>query len=252
MAKTPSRRSRLALTTLGDLLGALYRSGARGTLELVEDKGPFAGRAHRLHVDDGRLRLIESPLGAERLGELLVEERLITRAMHYELLANLEDDPSTPTGKRVIERHWVEPIQLGKLAHEQANRRLLALYQLRDARVAFRIARPIGEQLVANIPLTAEEFLHGRPRARDRNSAPEVQSPSSYASESPCADPRRRRALLLLGLPPHADTSDVKRAFRRIASRLHPDRHLVLPERQQELAKQRFAQMSEAYHLLTG
>jgi len=245
---------RLSLTTLGDLLGTLYRSRVRGLLELVEDNGPRSGRVHRLHVDDGRLRLVESPLGAERLGELLLEQRLITRAMHYELLASFEDDPTTPTGKRVTEHHWVEPAKLGELAQEQTRRRLWALYQLSDARVAFRIARPLGDRLVVNIPLTAEEFLHGRPRARDRAQAPGVSPRPSLHGENtePCVDPKRRRALLLLGLPPHADTNDVKRAFRRIASRLHPDRHLVAPAHQQELARQRFAQMSEAYHLLTA
>lgn len=241
---------RLSLTTLGDLLGSLYRSRAHGTLELIEDEGPLAGRVHRVHLDDGRLRFIESPLGAERLGELLLLRRLITQSMHYELLARLEDDPTTSTGKFIADSHWVEPRVIGQLVHEQTSQRLIALFQLRDARVAFHIARPVSHRMVANIPLTPEEFLHDRPRARDREDAP--QHSATRDDRARPTQPSRRRALLVLGLPPHANTTDVKAAFRRIAAKLHPDRHLVAPENQRELVRQRFAQVTEAYHLLTG
>ena len=242
---------RLSLTTLGDLLGSLYRSQARGTLELIEDKGPFSGRVHRLHLDDGRLRFIESPLGAEKLGELLVGRRFISRALHCDLLTRLEADPTITSGKYVTDSHWVEPRVVGQVVHEQTSRRLIALFQLRDARVAFRVARPESARIVGNVPLTAEEFLHRSPRARDRQDTPERPTAFDDSMARP-VDSHRRRALLVLGLPPHANTTDVKLAFRRIASRLHPDRHLVAPENQRELLRQRFAQVTQAYHLLTG
>ncbi len=240
---------RLSLTTLGDLLGSLYRSRARGALELIEDRGPLAGRVHRLHVDDGRLCFIESPLGAEKLGELLLRRRLISHKMHYDLLARLEHDPTLTTGKFATELHWVDPSAIGQLVHEQTSRRLLSLFQLHEARVAFRIARPVNDRIVANVPLCAEEFLHNRPRARDREESKAAPT-ATYESAVQPIDSRRRRALLVLGLSPHANTTDVKVAFRRIAARLHPDRHLVAPQNQQDLARQRFAQVTEAYHLL--
>jgi DnaJ-domain-containing protein 1 len=245
---------RLALTTLGDLLGTLHRSKARGALELVEDTGPTAGRTHRLHFDCGSLRFIESPLGAERLGELLVGKGLVSRARHLDLLASLEDFPGTSTGQRLIELNWVLPAAIGETAREQASRRLDALYQLTDARVAFRIATPMPSGLVAAMPLAVSEFLHGRPRTRDRRRVTNAAPPASKnaASGLRLVDPQRRRALLVLGLEPHADTLAVKRAYRRMVARLHPDRHLIAPEHQRELARKRFSQVTEAYQLLTA
>ena len=243
---------RLALTTLGDLLGNLYRADARGTLELTEDAGPTAGRVHRLHFENGRLRLVESPIGAKRLGELLVAKGLLSRLQQFELLALLDDNSGKTTGQWLTELQWVAPAAIGSATHEQSTQRLSALYQLSDARVTFRLARPT--QLISTLPLTPEEFLHGRPRTRDRKCAANASPDSSNFTENATqlVDSMRRRALLLLGLEPHADTADVKRAFRRIAAKLHPDRHLVAPERQQQLVRERFAQMTQAYHLLTG
>ncbi len=245
---------RLALTTLGDLLGTLYRAEVRGILELTEDAGPAAGRVHRLHLDSGRLRLVESPLGAGRLGELLVAKGLLSRFQQFELLSFLDETSDKPTGQWLAEQKWVAPAAISEATREQSTQRLSAIYQLSDARVAFRLARPARPQLVSNLPLTPEEFLHGRPRSRDRTFAANASpsSSSSQQSASQLIDPMRRRALLLLGLEPHADKNDVKRAFRRIAAKLHPDRHLVAPKQQQELLRQRFSQMTQAYHLLTG
>ncbi len=245
---------RLALTTLGDLLGTLYRADARGTLELTEDAGPTAGRVHRLHFESGRLRLVESPLGAKRLGDFLVSKGQLSRLRQFELLSFLDDNSGKTIGQLLAELQWVAPGVIRDATHEQSTQRLSALYQLTDARVTFRLARPVPAQLVSPLPLTPEEFLHGRPRSRDRKFAVDASPGCSDAQESAVrhVDPTRRRALLLLGLEPHADTADVKRAFRRIAAKLHPDRHLVAPERQQELVRERFAQMTQAYHLLTG
>lgn len=243
---------RLALTTLGDLLGTVHRSEAKGIVELIEDAGPAAGREHRLHFDGGQLSLVESALGAQPLGELLVAKGLISRARHFEMLASLQDHPGTSTGQWLTEVHWVDPSDIGETAREQAGRRLDALYRLRDARVAFRIARPLPSGFVAALPLTAREFLHGRSRMRDGHAPLQPAHSMNASIESQPVDPHRRRALLILGLEPHADTVDVKRAFRRMVARLHPDRHLVSPEYQRELARRRFAQVTEAYQLLTG
>jgi hypothetical protein len=245
---------RLALTTLGDLLGTLHRAQARGTLELTEDAGPAAGRVHRLHFDNGRLCLVESPLGAKRLGELLVAKGLLSRLHQFELGSFLDDNSGKPTGQWLTELQWVAPEAIGEATREQSTQRLSALYKLSDARVTFRLARPPQTQTLPSLPLTPEEFLHGRPRTRDLRAASNAPSGSFNSQESAAqlVDPMRRRALLLLGLEPHADTNDVRRAFRRIAARLHPDRHLVAPEQQQERARERFVQMTQAYHLLTG
>ncbi len=62
----------------------------------------------------------------------------------------------------------------------------------------------------------------------------------------------RRRALSKLGLPPTANESDVKRAFRKLAVELHPDKHITAPSMHRDRSAARFAEVSEAYHLLVA
>jgi len=62
---------RLRTTTLGDLLGALHRAAATGTLELVEDRG----RTHRIHVSSGSVVAVELDGAAPSLAEILRRDR---------------------------------------------------------------------------------------------------------------------------------------------------------------------------------
>ncbi len=62
----------------------------------------------------------------------------------------------------------------------------------------------------------------------------------------------RQRALNKLGLPMTADENDVKRAFRKLAVELHPDKHAMAPSTQRDRSAARFAEVSEAYHLLVA
>lgn len=62
----------------------------------------------------------------------------------------------------------------------------------------------------------------------------------------------RRRALSKLGLPLTADENDVKRAFRKLAVELHPDKHIAASGTYREKNAARFAEVSEAYHLLVA
>lgn len=175
---------RLRLTTLGDVLGAVYRGRTSGVLELVETEGPKAGRSHRIHFLDGLVADIESDPPADRLGCLE------------------------------------------------------ALFRLGDARLAFHVARA-GKR--RDRPLEPREFLHGRPRTRDRAGRPGERR-----------DPTRTRALATLGLPDDADRTTVLRAFRALAVRLHPDRFpSATPAERAELMR-RFAEITAAYHALVA
>ncbi len=62
----------------------------------------------------------------------------------------------------------------------------------------------------------------------------------------------RQRALNKLGLPLTADENDVKRAFRKLAVELHPDKHSMAPSTHRDRSAARFAEVSEAYHLLVA
>jgi DnaJ-class molecular chaperone len=54
----------------------------------------------------------------------------------------------------------------------------------------------------------------------------------------------------MLGLDEDASLSDVTRAFRDLASQVHPDRHQTAPASERREMEQRFAALSAAYHAL--
>jgi len=241
---------RLATTTLGDLLGACFRARISGVLELTEDAGPVAGRAHRLLLRTGLIQGVETMLGAPRLGELLVNNGALSRRQHLELLFRLQEVAGKTTGQWLAEFRWVEPDTLRTTMRQQLADRLAALYHLSDARVAYRVARATATaaNAVAAQPLTPEVFLHGKPRMRDRRAA--VESREAPHRDLGLRESTRVRALLSLGLAPHSSTSDIKQAFHRMVARLHPDRHIGAPPSQQQAVRQRFAQVVNAYNTL--
>src|SRR4051812_15593834 len=64
---------RLRSTTLGDLLGALHRGRATGTLALTEDRG----RIHRIHVTAGLVVAVEVDGSAASLADVLRSESAV-------------------------------------------------------------------------------------------------------------------------------------------------------------------------------
>lgn len=239
---------RLATTTLGDVLGACFRAGISGILELTEDAGPAAGRAHRLCLQGGLIQGVETVLGAPPLGELLVSDGALSRRQHIELVLRLQEAADKSTGQWLAEFHWIEPDALRQVVHRQLSERLTALFALSDARVAYRIARPRAARAISAQPLTPDVFLHGKPRSRDRHQASQGREVPHH--DLGLRDSARVRALLSLGLAPHSSTSDIKKAFHRMVARLHPDRHLQSTPSQQEAARQRFVQVMNAYNTL--
>lgn len=191
---------RLRLTTLGDVLGALHRERATGVLELTECDGARAGVTHRLHLVHG-------------------------------LVAEVGAGPPRETsgGSR-----------FSRERRDQQRARLDALFRLKDARVAFHVAR---ERTKASVPpFGPSEFLAGRERLRDRG------APGSGVRKSPL----RERALWTLGLTETADAASVQRAFRQLASRWHPDRFPKADADQRAILMRRFAELTAAYHALVS
>jgi DnaJ like chaperone protein len=56
----------------------------------------------------------------------------------------------------------------------------------------------------------------------------------------------------VLGLSAGASSQEIHEAYRRLAHQYHPDKVSHLGEEFQELARQRFLEIQEAYEALTG
>jgi hypothetical protein len=239
---------RLRLTTLGDVLGALHRENASGILELTEDRGA----THRIHLAQGVITQIETGLSRQRLGELLAGQGFLGARALARLARRLLEAPSRRAGEILIEEGLASADLISAGLRRQLRQKLEALFQLRDAQMTFRVPRPQREQPT---PLTPGEFLHGRPRKRLRNaaSAAAAESDASAPSGSRLAPPgARARAFATLGLLPGADRASIQQAFRRLASRVHPDRFPNAPPQERARLLSRFAELSAAYHSLAG
>jgi hypothetical protein len=234
---------RLKLSTLGDVLGALFREGATGVLELTEETGAYSGRMHRVHIVGGLVAHVESEIPTARLGGLLRRLGLLEERGLMRLEELLSSEPERLSGELLIEDGLLERAHLERALRVQRRERLERLYLLSDARLAFRVARSSAEAPVEE-PLDPGEFLHGRPRSRERG----VSEPPSTSRH----DPVRTRALATLGLTESADRLSVQRAFRKIASEIHPDRFPTASPGDRVALMRRFAELTAAYHALVA
>jgi hypothetical protein len=225
--------------SLGDVLGALHREGATGMLELTEVHGPQAGRTHRIHLERGLVGQVESGISSVRLGEVLKQAGLVDDAALRRLSERIAFAPLKLTGQILLEMGAVDTHEIALGLRVQRRLRLERLFRLEGARLAFRVAR--GPDGASMPPLSPNQFLHGRTRARtDRE--PVVAR----------RDPVRARALSTLGLGHGADAAEVRRAFRQLASELHPDRFPAAGEAQRADLMRRFAEITAAYHALVA
>lgn len=212
-------------TTLGDLLGALHRANASGVLELIEPDG----RRHRVDLREGEVEHVETDRGGPLLGDLL----------------DLGDIPFSNDERRLgdelLERGLVSAPELAEALRKQTLARLDGLFTITHAAIRFHAPRPEADDPTAPRRLGQCEFLSGRPRHRSR---PHRQE----AAESR----RQNGALQTLGLRPGASVDDIRKAFREMAQKLHPDRHPNASAEERHRLFQRFAEISRAYHSLTG
>lgn len=222
---------RLGATTLGDLLGALHRARASGVLRLTEERGPSAGRRHEVCLRSGLVADVVTAVPSPRIGDILRARGVIDEQMG-EGAASAASRHGWRFGRAVRHDPGVSPTEVSRALRAQIRARLESLFRLSDARVTFHVATP--REPDAPIPLLAAEFLHGRPRRR--------RNPSSEPSRAEF-DADSLRALDVLGLRRGSTVEDVRRAFRLLARRCHPD-----------CAKgadaTRFAEISAAYHRL--
>jgi DnaJ-domain-containing protein 1 len=228
--------SRLRFTTLGDLLGALHRQNAHGTLELVEDRG----RVHRIHLVQGLLVGVELDGTSASLGEILrgenaagddVLRRSLLRAIASRRLL----------GEVLVGEFQLSPAIVGRALRRQVLARLAELEKLADARVVFRVAVRAPRWALQAAPLAAREFLNGRRRARD----------GAAVLEEPVAD-GCAGAWRVLGISPGTDVSGIKRAYRHLVRAVHPDLHPSASDDQRRALEARMCQITEAYRALVA
>ena len=245
---------RLRLTTLGDLLGALHRACASGTLELVEVEGSRAGRSHRVFFDAGLIEDVDTSLDHPRLGEILARDGILSMSALARVARRLLEQPGKRVGEILVEEGLGSADLVANALRRQRTSRLEALYGLSEALIRFHVPRPRSG--FRPTPLSPREFLHGRPRARGQSSAASserfARRAGARATPARCVDGPRLAAYRALGLTATAQPRDVQHAFRKLAAEQHPDRfpNASVSEKTQLLT--RFAQLSAAYHLLMG
>jgi hypothetical protein len=253
---------RLRATTLGDLFGSLYRDEVTGVLELIEIGGSCSGRSHRIHLGAGSVQRVEAQ--GRGLLDILLEQRALSGAALRDLATTVGRGAGRPRApardavgaadardaelaRRLVARGTVPPNLVAAAVRTQMRERLEALFTIPDAEIRFRVAcrPPLTEETV---PLGPAEFLHGRARSRDRR-------PCSAGAAEHIRRRRpstRDRALVTLGLDPHAGPDAVRDAFRALAARLHPDRFPTADEAERVRLIRRFAEISAAYHSLVA
>lgn len=240
---------RLRGTTLGDLLGALHRERASGVLELIEVIGASSGRSHRIVLEAGLVAAVRSSLRVARLGEILREQGLVGDETLKRLARRLVETPGRLAGEILVQDVALSPALVSAALRRQLRLRLDALFGLADAELRFHVARPSDREGAP--PLSPREFLHGRPRARD--AAEHAARPRSKSRAQGSGQERARaRALATLGLKPGADRNAVQRAFRQLAAKVHPDRHLAASSQEKAQLLRQFSELSAAYHLLVA
>jgi len=255
---------------------------------------------HYVHLRSGLVSDVETNLSkTPPLGEFLRREGFLTDAGYRTLMASLCKRDRRSTGEILVAERLADPVIVEAALRVQVRMKLDALFELTDALVTFHAAGPPKRAARRVQPLTPRDFLHGRPRTRDRVPTSEVRPrtrpviwpdafhayeplreaahsttpppssgythakqhttpppPSSQAKPSTrflhLAPDVRQRALSKLGLPMSADENDVKRAFRKLAVELHPDKHATAPSRQRDRKATRFHEGRRAYHLLVA
>lgn len=235
---------RLKTTTLGDLLGALHRASATGTLELAE----FHGRLHQVHLARGSVVAVEIDRASASLAEVLrrmdaADEDTIRRSLLRAMSSRRLH------GEVLVRDFRIDAAVVDRALRTQLQLRLAILEQLMDARITFRVTLRPPRGALLDEPLRPAEFLHARGRARDRihgSPPPERVAPGSRPSST------RLSALRVLGITEGSDVTEIKRAYRALVRAYHPDLHPGADERERRELSVRFAEVAAAYQALVA
>jgi DnaJ-domain-containing protein 1 len=241
---------RLKATTLGDLLGALHRGSASGTLELAEP----SGRTHRVHLASGLVTAVEVDRASASLGELLQEEcGLDDDTLRRSLLRAIAS--RRLHGDVLVRDFHLSPEVVDRALRRQIVLRLQMLEELADAQIFYRAALKPPRGALTGRPLGASEFLAGRRRARDRSA--DLASGTHRTARPPSGlpgsiDTARVVAYRSLGLPHGAPAGEIKQAYRRLVREIHPDLHPEASNEERRALASRFHEVTAAYKSLVA
>ncbi|MGD8330255.1 MAG: J domain-containing protein [Acidobacteriota bacterium] len=87
-------------------------------------------------------------------------------------------------------------------------------------------------------------------RAAMQGAAP--RNPRYRKGPPPSLQAKRREALAILGLYDGAKPAEIRKAYRELASKYHPDRVAHLGPELVELTSEKFKQITAAYEFLNG
>jgi DnaJ-domain-containing protein 1 len=224
--------SRLARTTLGDVLGTAHRARATGVVELRE----LSGRCHRVYFASGKVTQVEldgasTPLLSILRAEGHVDEetprRTLLRAMSSHRMV----------GEVLVNDFHVARSVVDAALRRQILERLARLETLSDAQLSFRVA--VRAPPSATAGLEGNDFLRGRRRHRDRIAKTPTPAPVGHAFR-------------VLGVGPNATRDEIRAAYRALAKSLHPDLHPHATDGERTRLGHRLAEVTAAYRALTG
>ena len=78
------------------------------------------------------------------------------------------------------------------------------------------------------------------------------QSPHQASEQSPSGDSGKKDPFSVLGVSRDASLEEIKRAYKQLANKYHPDKVLHLGKEFSELAEMRFKEIQNAYQELTS
>jgi hypothetical protein len=236
---------RLRSTTLGDVLGALYREKATGTLELRLD----SGRNPRVHLALGLVVAVELDGAAPTLSDVLRAGKSVANEVLR--LSVLRAMSSRRLHGEVLVRdfHVDEAVVRGALLLQLAAK-LEQLELLPDACIRFHVTVRAPRGAVTDTPLSAGVFLRGKRRARDRAPTSASSSRAPVRGPEPRAVPCPARSLL--GVSPDAGLPEIRSAYRRLARAYHPDLHPTASDDERRAMSDRFRAVTEAYRALVA
>jgi hypothetical protein len=137
---------RLERSTLGDVLGALYRSGATGALRL-DEAGPDGSRQHVIYLRDGLIAQIDSPSSA-----VAPRPEPVERQQRLEQLEGLFGLTSARLSFRVMGQRpspTPQPLQPPEFLHGRQRRR-------DGAHAALRAAEPTRQRALGLLGLSGD------------------------------------------------------------------------------------------------